>query len=91
VLTNRILGYLEGPEAYRIFVESGRNVELVSPFQMAVAGIALGSEEFVSLIREFARGMPTSPEATAQRALMRIFRPSGVEEILGKVEITFAD
>ena len=91
VHTNRILSYFGEPETYRMFVESGKNEELASPFRMAVAGIALGDAEFVSRIREFARMKPASPEVTAQRALTRSYSPSGAAEILGKVEIVFAD
>ena len=91
VHTDRILNHFEEPEAYRMFVESGKNEEMASPFQMAVAGIALGSGEFVAWIREFAREMPASPEVTSHRALMRNFSLSGAEEILSKVGIIFAD
>lgn len=91
VHTNQILSYFERPEVYQRFIESGKNEELASPFRMAVAGIALGDAEFVSRIRELARMKPTSPEVTAQRALTRSLSPSGVAEILEKVEIVFAD
>ncbi len=90
VHTGRILSYFNGREEYRKFVEAGKDRQLIDPFRLAVAGIALGDEAFVERIRQMARNKPLSPEIPSQSALFRSSRSPSLEEIRAQVSLTFA-
>jgi len=91
VSTDRILGHFSGRAEYRAFVESGRNAKLANPFELAIAGIALGNEEYTSQIRDLVRGRAFSPEITSQRALLSSERCPGIELIRAQINRHFGD
>jgi len=91
VCSERILSHLDGPNEYRSFVESGLNIRLVNPFKLATAGIVLGSDEYVSQIRELVRRKAVNPDVPSQRALLCADPVPSIENIQTQVEGLFAD
>lgn len=56
---------------YRAYVEAGRGEKQVSPFERAVAGLALGGEQFILRMRKLAAKMRDTGEQPSLRALAR--------------------
>jgi hypothetical protein len=88
--TSLVLGVFgSDTAAYRRYVEAGKGERPVSPFERAVAGVALGAEGFVEMIR--AKVSPTEEhrELPSLRALRHLARPSpasieaAVNEVFG--------
>lgn len=76
-------------DRYRAFVEAGKGEKPVSPFERAVAGLALGGEGFVKRILDRLKGVRAAADQPALRTLRRMgcARP---EEVERAVEKTFA-
>jgi hypothetical protein len=89
VETATVLGMLGG-QRYRKYVEAGKGEKPVSPFERAVAGIALGAEGFVSKIRELVGAEPADGERPSLRELRQLGR-SSPEVIEAAVEEVFRE
>ena len=86
VHTERVMSGFSGDrEAYRAFVESGKGEKEVSPFERAIAGLALGGETFVAKVRELLARRPDSGETPALRGLRRSGRPT-LEQVKAAVD-----
>lgn len=88
VETKTVLGEFGGDRAvYRAYVEVGKGEKQVSPFERAVAGLALGSEEFLTRVRRWASKMRNSGEQPSLRSLVRDgkARPERVEAVVAAV------
>jgi len=91
IKTDLVLGELGGGrDKYRRYVEAGKRERLIDPFDRAVAGLALGDEEFVKRIARIVKGMEDHGDQPALRALRRecMADPHKVEEL---VETLFSD
>ncbi|MBI3099912.1 MAG: transposase [Planctomycetes bacterium] len=91
VETRAVLREFEGDrKAYRAYVEAGKGERPVSRFEGAVAGLVLGSEEFVVRVRRMLSGRQDPGETPSLRILARGARPApeAVERVVEKV---FAD
>jgi putative transposase len=87
VETRLTLGELGGDgDAYRAFVESGRGERAVSPFERAVAGLALGGEAFVRRVVERLSGADgrERPAVDALRGAAKL-EPAAVEALVDEV------
>ena len=73
---------------YRQYVEGGKGEKAVSPFERAVAGIALGTESFVQRVRERVRAMGQQSTCPSLRELRRLGR-AGPEQVEKAVEEMF--
>lgn len=73
VETRMVLGEFGGDRSkYRAYVEAGKGEKPVSPFERAVAGVALGSEAFISRVRTWASRRKGDPgEQPSLRSLVR--------------------
>ena len=88
VETKTVLGEFGGArEGYRAYIEAGRGEPQVSPFERAVAGLALGNEEFLKKIRKWASKLRKTGEQPSLRALVRDGRasPEAVEAAVDRV------
>ncbi len=91
VETKAVLGEFGGDRRrYRAYVEAGKGEKPVSPFERAVAGLALGSEEFLGRVRKWASSLRRTGEQPTLRALEREgrMRPDRVE---AEVEAVFPE
>jgi len=89
VAVDRTLSHFGGKaDRYRAWVEGGRGEKPVSPYERAVAGLALGGDEFVARVRNVLRGHPACPEQPAHK---RLVRPDAVtpDRIESAVEALF--
>ena len=77
-------------EQYRRYVEAGKGERLISPFERAIAGMVLGTEEFVRRIGRIVKAKEDHGDQPALRALRRecTADPHTVEEL---VERLFSD
>jgi hypothetical protein len=88
VETRTILAEFGGDgRKYRAYVEAGKGEKTVSPFERAVAGLALGGEEFANRIRRMVAGRRDTGEQPSLRALRResMAEPERVEEAVNRV------
>ncbi|MFH2006035.1 MAG: transposase [bacterium] len=88
VETATVLGMVGGRrKGYRKYVEAGRGEQPVSPFERAVAGVALGAEGFVARIRELVGAEPADGERPSLRELRRLgmARPEAIESAVEEV------
>ncbi len=68
VTTGRILEEFGGDRhRYRTWVEAGRGEKPVDPFERAVAGLALGGEEFTRRLVHFMRAAVSGEEPSARQ------------------------
>ena len=89
--TDLVLRELGGSsEQYRRYVEAGKGERLISPFERAIAGMVLGTEEFVRHIGRIVKAKEDHGDQPALRALRRecTADPHTVEEL---VERLFSD
>ncbi len=77
----------DDPAAYRAHVEDGRGERPVSPFDRAVAGLALGSAAFVARVTRIVDGRPDNPDEPMLRGLRRqsMAEPELVERALADI------
>ena len=92
VSTERTLRFFKERGDYRKFVESGKNEEPISPFERAVAGLVLGSEEFVQRVRSLVLSRETGSESEVLglRELRRLGKACSLENIREAVSETFS-
>jgi len=91
VKTDLVLSGFGGErKRYRAYVEAGRGEKQVSPFERAVAGLVLGGEDFVAMVRRRLKDRQPNQDEPSLTALLRTQRTSAarVEEA---VEQVFAD
>ena len=91
VETNLVLRELGGDrKQYRHYVEAGKGERLISPFERAIAGMVLGTEEFAKRIGKMVKGREDHGDQPALKALRRacLADPDTVEEL---VERLFSD
>ena len=74
-------------EAYREFVEAGKGEKPVSPFERAVAGMALGGEKFVKEVLSRLKGVRAGVDQPSLRTLRRMGKasPEDVEAALERI------
>ena len=91
VETREVLGEFGGKrDRYRAYVEAGKGERQVSPFERAVAGLALGSEEFLGRVRKWVSRMRDRGDQPALRELAREGK-ARPEQIEAEVREVFAD
>jgi len=72
--------------SYRVFMEDALGRKLDSPLSRAVAGVVLGSEEFVGRVREMLRGRPRDREVPA---LSRLATAPTLERLVRAIAAEF--
>lgn len=77
-------------DRHQAYVEAGKGEKPVSPFERAIAGVALGTEEFVARIRDIVKMESPSGERPSLRELRRLGKasPEAIEAAVGEL---FAD
>ena len=72
---------------YQAYVEAGKGEKQISPFERAVAGLALGGEEFLARLLKRVQGRKTSVDEPSLARLQRLGRadPALVEEAVEQV------
>ncbi len=89
VETRVVLGEFGGDrKKYRAYVEAGKGEKPVSPFERAVAGLALGGEEFLAQIRKRLRRRRDTGDEPSLAAMVRR-GPAAPERVEAEVEKVF--
>ncbi len=89
VHTERTLRYINGIEAYRVFVES--SVDAIDPWDNARAGIVYGGKDFVERIKYQLQNTTHKQSSKVLQALMRAQHQPTAAEVRVATEEVFTD